>query len=97
MKLYGEFEEKGYQFKAYFPENANEGIEFKIEILLSGNTKKAFSVPMVYEPRFGVDDNDAARLEVITDEIIAILPPPERYSKDTDRKIDEIVVKHTPK
>ena len=66
MRLFGDFEEKGYRFRAFIPEAASEGIAFRVEILHADKPLHEFRVPMVYEPRFGPDAGDVRALEAVT-------------------------------
>lgn len=93
MRLYGNFEEKGYQVRAYLPDGPAEGIAWKVEISEGEKILHEFRIPMIYEPRFGPDSNDVAQLEAVTDDVLGLLPEPRKFDDQTIKRIDEIVAK----
>jgi hypothetical protein len=95
MRLYGDFEERGYRFRAYIPVEAADGNAFKVEILHADKPLHEFRVPMDYEPRYGADAGDVRRLEAITDAILKLLPAPAQFDRDTIGRIDAMVAELT--
>ena len=91
MQLYGEFDEKGYRFRASIPQKADEGQAFLVELLHADALLHAFRVPMEWEPRFGVDHADARRLEAITAAIIKFLPEPAQFGPAVIERINATV------
>ena len=95
MELYAEFEEKGYRFQAYIPDGSAEGQAFQVKIRAGWMKKHTISIPMAWEPRFGVDAGDHAKLEAVTDAILDMLPPPAGFGKATKAEIDALVKRMT--
>jgi hypothetical protein len=91
MRLFGNFEEKGYRFRAFIPEAASEDIAFRVEILHADKPLHEFRVPMVYEPRFGPDAGDVRTLEAFTAAILGVLPAPEKFGQEAVKRIDATV------
>jgi hypothetical protein len=91
MRQFGEFEHKGYRFRAFLPEKASEGIAFRIDILHGRKRLHRLRVPMQYEPRFGPDAADVRKLEAVTDAIVKLLPAPAKFGKATIVRIDAAV------
>jgi len=91
MRLFGNFEEKGYRFRAFIPEAESEGIAFRVEILHADKPLHEFRVPMVYEPRFGPDVGDVRTLEAVTAAILGVLPAPEKFGQEVAKRIDATV------
>jgi hypothetical protein len=91
MRLFGDFEENGYRFRAFIPEAASEGIAFKVEISHADKPLHDFRVPMLHEPRFGPDAGDVRTLEAVTDAILKFLPDPSRFGHAVARRIDTTV------
>jgi len=61
--IYGSFEEKGRKFEVWMPSSGSEPQEFTVNIYKDEAIIEELHVPMDYEPRFGVDTSDVARLE----------------------------------
>jgi hypothetical protein len=93
MTLFGEFEEKGYRFRAFVPEKASDGIAFRVDILHGKKRLHRIRVPMLYEPRFGPDAGDVRTLEAVTDAVVKLLPAPAKFGKATIAGIDATVAR----
>ena len=74
MKLYGSFEEKGYQVEAYIPSSSSEPMQFHLKALKDGKLVKEMKIPLNHEPIFGVDTEDHQNLEAKTEELMQSLP-----------------------
>lgn len=74
MKLCGSFEEKGYKIEAYIPTRDIEPQEFLVRAYKEEKLIKEIKIPMMHEPRFGVDVEDKRRLEDKTEELLEELP-----------------------
>ncbi len=68
MKLYDEFEERGYKVQAFLPTNSSEK-DWIVKVFI-----KEIKIPMNIEPRFGVDSNDLRALEEETAKLMESLP-----------------------
>jgi hypothetical protein len=93
MRLYGDFAEKGYRFRAYLPERASEARAFRVTLSHGRKRLHEFRVPMLHEPRFGPDAGDVHTLEAITDAILKLLPAPAKFGSTTIRRIDATVAR----
>jgi len=98
MALFGSFEEKGYQFASFYPNDPDADPAYKkdvpyfrVTISAGGKLLHTIYFPMMYDPIFAVDNNDVARLEEISDKVLAILPEPEKFNAATIAKIDAVV------
>ena len=74
MKLFGKFTERGYSVEAFLPTNSSEPGAWTIRIKKGRRLIKKTSVPMLYEPRYGPDAGDVARLEEETARLLKELP-----------------------
>ena len=74
MKLYADFDERGYHVEAYLPTNAKEPQEWVVKAHKDGELVKEIHVPMFIAPRFGPDSNDVRKLEEETDKLMKSLP-----------------------
>lgn len=74
MILYGTFEERGYKFEAYIPDDDAEPVAFDLRIIVGPELKYAMLLPMTYVPTFGVDVGDIQSLESTLDRCLQILP-----------------------
>ena len=70
MELYGKFNEKGYDFEAYWPSSDRDRHEWILRAYKDGSLVKEVTEPIFHPTLFGVDVDDAANLERITDELI---------------------------
>ena len=95
MRLFGDFEEKGYRFRAFIPEAESDGIAFKVEISHADKALHEFRVPMLYEPRFGPDAGDVRALEAVTDAVLKFLPEPAKFGAEMIHRIDATVAELT--
>ncbi len=62
MKLYDEFEERGYKVQAFIPTSSSER-NWIVKAFKDGILVQEIEIPMNIEPRFGVDSNDLRALE----------------------------------
>ncbi|MGH8190792.1 MAG: hypothetical protein ACREP2_05035 [Rhodanobacteraceae bacterium] len=90
MQLYATFEDKGYAFQAYIPENDDEPVAFEFRILIGDEQKHVLLVPIVHTPVFGVDVDDARFAESVIDRVLAILPPTGQFDATTIAALDAL-------
>lgn len=83
--LFGKFTEKGYLFQSFIPASERERTAFRVVVTRQSDNKALFSysVPMLYAPRFGVDQGDRAILEDATDKVLGCLPEAAAFSEAT--------------
>lgn len=67
---YGQFYERGYDVRAYYGERRMVVVAYKDD----KEVDRIDAPPYSYEPRFGLDVQDAEALERVTDELLARLP-----------------------
>jgi hypothetical protein len=91
MRVFGDFEEKGYHFRAFIPDAASEGIAFRVEIMHAEKPLHEFRLPMHCEPRYGPDVGDVRALEAVTAAILSLLPEPAQFGKAAADRIDATV------
>ena len=82
MLLYGEFQERGYAFKAYIPNSDAEPVAFELRVLVDAKSRYVLLVPMLYTPTFGVDAGDMQKLEAILEQILGFLPEARDFSDE---------------
>lgn len=70
--LFGSFTEGGFRIEAYMPANARQARQWTIKVYREGEEEpfREETLPMDYEPKFGVDVSDKAALEQATDRIL---------------------------
>ena len=73
MSFYAEFDEDGFHVVAEIKYRGKGGCYFEVKATKDGREVKTIEVPMIYEPRFGVDVGDKAELERQTDILMADL------------------------
>lgn len=71
---YGAFEEKGYRFECCIPADHKEQHAFRMLVTYGGANVCALLIPMLHLPMYGVDTEDVAALEKVTDLLLGILP-----------------------
>lgn len=79
------FVENGYRVTAFIPASEDERTEFHVEVMREADEKAlfAFAFRMDYAPRFGLDSGDRAKLEGVTDTLLALLPDAAAYTAET--------------
>lgn len=72
LDLYGSFVESGYKVDAYMPKSAAQARQWTVRIYKEGEDAvfREVTIPMDYEPIFGVDVSDKYMLEKRTEEIM---------------------------
>jgi len=91
MRVFGDFEQKGYHFRAFVPEAESEGVAFRVEIRHEDKPLHEFRLPMHHEQRSGPDADDVRALEALTAAILSLLPEPAQFGKIAVDRIDAAV------
>jgi allophanate hydrolase subunit 1 len=70
MKLSGEFDLGDYHFACYMPSSNQEVCEWTIRVTKENELIIEETIPMVYEPIFGPDEEDVIARDTRVEEII---------------------------
>lgn len=71
LEIYGEFCENGYVVQVLLPEDASQEQQWTVRFFTEdGQLAREVTIPLMYEPIFGVDVDDVITLETQVDEIL---------------------------
>ncbi|MHA1211442.1 MAG: hypothetical protein ACTSSH_03180 [Candidatus Heimdallarchaeota archaeon] len=73
MKFHDEFEERGYKVQAFIHVDTSNR-EWIVKAFKDGVLVQEIKIPMIIEPRFGIDYNDLRALEEATAKLMQSLP-----------------------